>query len=211
MALLVLSIIEYVMLQCDGNVEQCVNALKKYAPDDNRVKYIRHQSYPQGVSQVEQEEIEKGIPYSNSWSASDLRKRYNTLGPNHKYHLRAQASAEPATENHPLSAQPQNDLNTELSLTGSKLNSSRHSSTDSVDSMAGAIASLSMSKLPSVDEASEDYLTTRQERLDSLRKSEPFICICAYLYECLYRRMKCMCVCAWLGYVNRLCIALISF
>ena len=194
MALLV-NAIKYAILQCEGNVEQCVSALKKYAPDDNRVKYIRHQSYPQGMNQVEQEEIEKGIPYSNSWGATNMKKHFHTLGPNHRYHLRSQASAESAAENNPLSAQPQNDLNTELSSTSSKLDSSRHSSTDSVDSMAGAIAMLSMSKLPSVDETSEDYLTTRQERLDSLRKSELFMCVCAYLYECHYKRIKCVCVC----------------
>ena len=169
--LLLISLIKYMMLQCDGNVEQCVNALKKYAGEDSRIRYTRHQSYPQGVSQLEQDQIEKGIPYSNSWSASDLRKGYRTLGPNHRYHVRPQASAQPATENDLSSTQQHNNLNSDLSSTGSELDPSRHSGIDSVDSMAGAIANLSMSKLPSVDEASEDELTTRQERLDSLRKS----------------------------------------
>ena len=171
--LLLISLIKYTMLQCDGNVEQCVNALKKYAGEDSRIRYTRHQSYPQGISQLEQDQIEKGIPYSNSWSASDLRKGYRTLGPNHRYHDRPQASAQPATENDLSSTQQlqHNNLNSDLSSTGSELDPSRHSGIDSVDSMAGAIANLSMSKLPSVDEASEDELTTRQERLDSLRKS----------------------------------------
>lgn len=160
--------IEHALRDCDGNVEACVTALKRYAGDDTRVKYLRHQSYPQGISQLEQEEAEKGIPYSNSWSASDLKRGYNTIGPNYRYHK----SAKPAAEMNLMSLQHQHsDAGIDSSSTGGELHSSQPPNVDSVDSMAGAVAAMSLSKLPSVDEASEEYLTTRQERLDSLKKT----------------------------------------
>ena len=153
-------------------METCVSALKKYTGDDSRVKYHRHQSYPQGMNQFEQDEAEQGLHYSSSWSASDLKKGYSTLGPNHRFHPPAKV----AEEKNLMSPQERNDLNIEPSSASGELDSSRPANSDSVDSMAAAVAALSMSKLPSVDEASEDSLTTRQERLDSLRKS---------VYECI--------------------------
>ena len=134
-------------------------------------KYLRHQSYPQGLNQAEQNEAEKGIPYSNSWSASDLRrgKGFNTIG-----HYRS-SSAKAMEKNQTFSLC--NNMNIESSSAGN-LHSSHPATIESVDSMAGAIATLPRPKLQSVDEGTEhydpQYPTTRQERLDSLRKSKPY-------------------------------------
>ena len=147
-------------------MEACVTALKRYAGDDTRVKYLRHQNYLQGISQLEQE-AEKGIPYSNLWSASYLKRGYNMMGPNYRYHK----SAKPVVEKNPMSLQHQHsDAGIDSSSTGGELHSLQPPNVDSVDSVAGAVAAMSLSKLPSVDEASEEYLITRQKRLDSLKK-----------------------------------------
>ena len=121
------------------------------------------------MSLSEQNEIEQGIPYSNSFSSGDLKKGFSTLGSNYRY---------PAAkkENNRTSVQQKfNDMNIESSATGNKsLDSSPSASVDTMDSSANVAGLLprSVSKLPSVDEtADENYLTTRQERLDSLRKS----------------------------------------
>ena len=124
------------------------------------------------MSLVEQDEVEQGIHYSYSWGESDLKRGYNTLGPNYRYPTSTR------TENNPISLQqPRNDMNVESSSTGSKLDSSRPANVDGVDDVAGTASTLPQcrSKLSSVDEAveqyDENYLTGRQERLDSLRKS----------------------------------------
>ena len=149
------------LLQCDCNVEACVNALKRFT---------RHQSYPQGMSLGEQDEAEMGIHYSYSWSESDLKRGYSTLGPSYRYPT--------STGTEKILQQHRNDMNIESSSTGSKLDSSQPANVDGVDSVASVAGNTSpqaISKLPSVDEATEpydeNYLSSRQERLDSLRKS----------------------------------------
>ena len=98
-------------------MEACVTALKRYAGDDTRVKYLRHQSYLQGISQLEQE-AEKGIPYSNLWSASYLKRGYNMMGPNYRYHK----SAKPVVEKNPMSLQHQHsDAGIDSSSTGGEI------------------------------------------------------------------------------------------
>ena len=144
-------------------MEACVNALKRFT---------RHQSYPQGMSLGEQDEAEMGIHYSYSWGESDLKRDlnrgYSTLSSNYRY------PASTRTEN---LQQHRNDMNIDSSTTGSELDSSQPLNIDGIDSVASAAntSPRSISKLPSVDEAAEqydeNYLTSRQERLDSLRKS----------------------------------------
>lgn len=139
-------------------MEACVNALKRFT---------RHQSYPQGMSLNEQNEAEMGIHYSYSWGESDLKRDlkrgFNTLGPSYRY------PASTGTEKNRI------DMNI---ATGSKLDSSQPANVDGVDSMASVADNTSprlIPKLSSVDEATEpydeNYLSSRQERLDSLRKS----------------------------------------
>ena len=122
------------------------------------------------MSLSEQNEIEEGIHYSNSFSGgSGIKKGFSTLGPNYRY-------SGAKKENDLTSVRQQfNDMNIESSATGNKsLDSSPSGIVDTMDSTANVAGPLSrsISKLPSVDEtADENYLTTRQERLDSLRKS----------------------------------------
>lgn len=157
-------------------MEMCVNALRKYTEYNcvEERRYQRHQSYPQGMSLMEQNEAEKGIPYANSWSASDLRKGYRTLGANYRFQQETNAMTSQMNQ---LSLQHSNVDIKSLSAVGRLDSSSRPTSVDSVDSLsvAGAAATLPRSNLPSVSEISEQqydqsYPSDRQERLDSLRK-----------------------------------------
>ena len=113
--------------------------------------------------------LSKGSLIQTHLAGGDLKKGFSTLGSNYRY---------PAAkkENNRTSVQQKfNDMNIESSATGNKsLDSSPSASVDTMDSSANVAGLLprSVSKLPSVDEtADENYLTTRQERLDSLRKS----------------------------------------
>ena len=94
------------------------------------------------------------------------------MGPSFRY------PASTRTEKNLMSLQQnRNDMNIKSS-TGSTLDSSQPTNIDGVDSVANTAGNTSprlISKLSSVDETAEpydeNYLSTRQERLDSLRKS----------------------------------------
>ena len=106
------------------------------------------------------------------WGESDLRTDHSTLGSNYQYPASTQVE-----KNLMSLQQHRNDMNIESSSTDSTLDSSQPLNIDRVDSVASAanMSPGSISKLPSVEGAAEqsdeNYLTSRQECLDSLRKS----------------------------------------
>ena len=142
--------------QCDGNVERCVNELKKFTIER---KYTRTMSYPQGMSLSEQQQAESGL--STSWSTNELRKHgTHTLHANYRYH-------QPKVVNNQIPPKF-NDMNKSPSECASSKLLEASRPMDYIDSMAEFPAALAQRE----QYGDRIYPETREERLESLKKGQ---------------------------------------
>jgi len=144
------------LFQCDGNVERCVNELKKFTIEK---KYTRTMSYPQGMTLSDQQRAESGAQLSTSWSANELKRHgTHTLHANYRYHPRQVNNQIPPQRNN-VNRPPPECGSSELLEEASR-------PMDFIDSMA---------EHPAAQAQQYDdrlYPETREERLESLRKGQ---------------------------------------